>query len=56
MIFSVMFRSSNDDASIDAPPLLQPVESSWVTFLKFAENSTADFDEALKKIQVLLCL
>uniref|UniRef100_T2M9W9 Putative Polycomb group protein ASXL1 n=1 Tax=Hydra vulgaris TaxID=6087 RepID=T2M9W9_HYDVU len=41
--------SSNNDAGNDV--ILQPIESSWVTFLKFAENSTADFDEALKKIQ-----
>lgn len=42
----------NDDDDDDKPhPKLQPVESSWSAFLKFAENSTNDFEEALAKIQ-----
>lgn len=42
-----------EDPLIEEPPLrLEPVESSWKVFLKFAENSTDDFEEALAKIQV----
>ena len=45
--------SSLDDPVIEEPPSrLEPVESSWKVFLKFAENSTDDFEEALAKIQV----
>lgn len=48
--------SSLDNPIADDHPLptkkhLQPVETSWKVFLKFAENSTDDFEEALAKIQ-----
>lgn len=37
---------------LEPPSNLPIVESSWASFLKFAENSTDDFEEALAKMQV----
>jgi len=48
---SSLGQSSSKEAN--HPPLnLKVVESSWASFLKFAENTTDDFEEALVKMQV----
>lgn len=51
MIYFSSIEQESDE--MEKPPSnIQPVQSSWVAFLKFAENSTSDFEEALAKIQV----
>ena len=32
---------------------IKPIESSWVPFLKFAENSTEEYVKTLSDIQVI---